>query len=113
MLCTVSIQLRVQCGESNERTTFAGDHAACEPAGHLAGGIYSRRGAAETGGDVSVLAPQPEPKEAHRHWLLTAAGAFSPQGIGIWLLKNGQLCITKSWMGRVQSKGFFVWHRHA
>ena len=48
----------------------AGDHAEGQPAGHMAGGLHGRCGAAEAGGHLPVLAPLAEPQEAGVHQVL-------------------------------------------
>ena len=55
---------------------LAGDHAAGESEGHLAGGLYSWSGAAKASRHRTVLAPLPESKEAHQRWLLPPGGTL-------------------------------------
>ena len=55
----------------------AGDHAASEPGGHVAGSLHGRRGAAQAGGHLPVLASLAQPQEADFHQLLPPAGVLS------------------------------------
>ncbi len=55
-----------------------GDNAARERARHLAGGLHGGRRAAQAAGDRAVLAPQPQPQEAHRRRLLAPRRTLTP-----------------------------------
>ncbi len=71
----------------------AGDHAAREPGGHLAGRVYGRRGAAQARGDRDVLAPRAAAAQAHRRQLHAARGA--PGRAGSTVAAARQVCIGK------------------
>lgn len=52
----------------------AGDHQAGEYEQHMAGCLHSRGGAAQASLYHTVLAPLPQPQEAHLGWFLKASG---------------------------------------
>ena len=51
------------------------DHAACQPARHLAGGVHRRRGASQAHRYGAVLAQEPERQETRRDWVHAPARA--------------------------------------
>ena len=61
-----------------KRTLPAGDDAAREPGGHLAGGVHGGRRAAQAGGDRDVLPPRAAAEEAGRRQLHAPGGALWP-----------------------------------
>ena len=58
-----------------QQVVCVGDHAAGEPDQHLAGCLHGRSRAAQAGVHHTVLAPLPQPQEAHLSGVLPPPGA--------------------------------------
>ena len=64
-----------------QRAVCVGDHAAGEPDQHLAGCLHGWSGAAQARVNHTVLAPLPQPQEAHLSGVLPPPGtALMPPG---------------------------------